>query len=161
MYQPGTKDKKDQYARDQYRARIEEIHSTYPRDHLQGQEWPTTEARQLSNHYWRRLEESSSNCTIIDEEYQGFNRDEIVKRQTTKQRAKYELKEQRARAEADKYMGGQQLSSEESIARRPARDLIDMDLVGENLLQETVVGLSHKIGVDQTPPDQERRYLPI
>ena len=77
--------------------------------------------------------------------YQGWGKEDLATRQAAERLARYELREQRAAVEAGRNMGGQ-LSSEESIAKERTRDLIDMDLVGENSSQETLLGVSRRAG---------------
>ena len=87
----------------------------------------------------------------MDREYPGWDKEEIARRQAAERLARYELREQRAAAEVGKPMGGQ-LSSEESIAKGRTRDLIDMDLVGENSSQETILGVSRRTGSARGEP---------
>lgn len=78
--------------------------------------------------------------------YQEWDKEDLARRQAAERLARYELREQqRAAVEPDRNKGGQ-LSSEESIAKGKTRDLIDMDLVGENSSQETLLGVSRRIG---------------
>ena len=87
----------------------------------------------------------------MDREYPGWDKEEIARRQAAERLVRYELREQRAAAEVGKPMGGQ-LSSEESIAKERTRDLIDMDLVGENSSQDTLLGVSRRTGSARGEP---------
>ena len=122
--------------RDQRRTRTE-IHSTYPRDHLEGQTLLTGEADRPEDHQQEGPGGRSSNCPIMEGGYQGWEKEDLARRQAAERLARYELREQqRAAVEPGRNIGGQP-SSEESIAKRKTRDLIDMD-------QETLLGISRR-----------------
>jgi hypothetical protein len=80
----------------------------------------------------------------MDEGYEGWDKEEIARRQAAERLARYKLREHREAIETRKNMG-RKISSEESIARGETRNLFDMNLVGENSSQETVMGVSRKI----------------
>lgn len=129
-----------------------EIYSNYPRVHLEGQTRLTREADRPEDHQQKRPGRRSSDCPNMEGGYQGWDKEELARRQAAERLARYELREQQqATVEPGRNMGGQP-NSEESIAKGKTRDLIDMDLVGENSSQETLLGISRRTGSAKGEP---------